>query len=69
MDAFILKNMSPSKKDREQEVYDKQIIKLQSMIDTIDEQIQSLSQTERSSRLESEAFFKVLKKAPELYQK
>ena len=69
LDAFILREMSPSKPDREQEVYNKYIAKLQSMIDVVDEQIQSLSQTERSSRLEAEAFFKILKNAPELYNK
>ncbi len=69
LDAFILDNLSPWKEKRVQEVYDKHVAKLQSMIDAVDEQIQSLSQKERSSRLEAEAFFKILKNASELYKK
>lgn len=69
LDAFVLENMSVNKKKIEQEIYDKEVTKLQSIIDALDEEIQSLSETERSTRLEVEAFFKILKKAPALYKK
>ena len=58
-------------KDRspiEQEVYDKEIQKYQEILENIHKDLQAISEIERNTRLEAEAFFTLLKEAPKLYK-